>query len=36
MRPISVAVTTLTDDDDGIAELQTLGGAGDLSLDGAL
>jgi len=36
MRPIEISIAALTDDVDGIAEAQTLGGAGNLSLDGAL
>jgi len=36
MRPVIITTTTLSDDDNGIAESQTPVGAGSLTLDGAL
>ena len=36
MRPIVKTIDSITDDDNGIAESQSLGGAGSLTLDGAL
>jgi hypothetical protein len=36
MQPIVITTSALTDDDDGIAQLQTLGGAGSFTLNGAL
>ena len=36
MRPTTINTSTLTDDADGIAASQSLGGAGDLTLDGVL
>lgn len=36
MRPVSFTTTLATADDDGVAQLQTPGGAGNLTLNGAL